>query len=111
MSPTTVSAFIRLSIGLLTLLHRLPHLDPGPSLPTPYFTKTRRLDEAPTLRRDPDVEHAERSAPPVPKVTPRWDVHDDGSPVTRKERKEVRFCPAYVARDSQGLTVLLMRTV
>jgi Fcf2 pre-rRNA processing len=74
----------------------MPSLDPGPSLPLPYFRLDKDGARAPTLVRDPDTEEVDHVAstssiaktlPPPPELSKKT-----GLPLTKAEKKAV--CPS-----------------
>jgi hypothetical protein len=77
-------------------------LNPGPSLPLPYFKMGKNRTRAPTLVRDPDTEQVDNLAsttsiaktlPPPPELSKKT-----GLPLTKAEKKAVRrFQPIYIA--------------
>lgn len=68
----------------------LPPLDPGPSLPRPYFNLGTSRSDVSSLLHDLGAESIEQSAPSQPSAPPPPpELNKDGKPMTKKQRKEV----------------------
>ena len=88
----------------------MPALDPGPSLPKPYFILSKDRVTTSTLVNDPDTERTKTAAlksiaatlPPPPELSRKT-----GLPLTKAEKKAVGVpnCRNYVS----ALTVVARR--
>ncbi|GJJ13341.1 hypothetical protein Clacol_007593 [Clathrus columnatus] len=73
----------------------LPALDPGPSMPKPYFVFGNSRTQPGLLVRDIEVEKLEKSAPSEPAAPPPpLPLNKDNKPLTKKQRKEQRRATA-----------------
>lgn len=88
-------------LSILLLYRSIPRLDPGPSLPLPYFKLGEDRKRAPTLVRDPDTERVDKLAstssiaktlPPPAELSKKT-----GLPLTKAEKKAVRRSPIFIA--------------
>ena len=85
------SASSRIRTGALKGERRLlPSLDPGPSLPRPYFNLGTSRTEVSSLLHDLDAESIRLSAPSQPSAPPPpSELNRDGKPMTKRQIKEV----------------------
>lgn len=68
----------------------LPPLDPGPSLPRPYFNLGASRTDTSSLLLDLDAESIKLSAPSQPSAPPPPpELNKDGKPLTKRQIKEV----------------------
>ncbi|KAG8868207.1 hypothetical protein FRB97_002626 [Tulasnella sp. 331] len=73
---------------------KIASLDPGPSLPAPYFSVPERKIIPPKLIKDPGVEEVHRATTSAPKVLKAPELNAAGAPLTRKEQLELRNATA-----------------
>ncbi|KAG9015520.1 hypothetical protein FRB94_000125 [Tulasnella sp. JGI-2019a] len=69
---------------------KIAPLDPGPSLPAPYFSIPDRKVIPPKLIKDPGVERVQQATTLAPKILKAPELNDAGAPLTKKEKRELR---------------------
>lgn len=80
----------------------LPMLDPGPSMPKPYFNLGESRTQPGSLIRDVEVEKIENSAPSDPIPPPPPLLNKDNKPLTKKQIKEVCIFDVFILKTTQS---------